>query len=66
MAEAEPLQDGPALVAGFQYRLVIELSAPVLLSDPVLVGHARAQVRSQDVVAELSTGDGSLVVKSET
>ncbi len=58
--------DGPAIVAGYEYRLQIEASSPVFPDGCALVSQVRTKASATDIVATLSTGNGGLVRISDT
>lgn len=58
--------EGPAIVAGYEYRLQIEADAPVFPVGCTLVGHVRQKIADSAIVATLSTANGGLTRISDT
>lgn len=59
------IQTGPAVVAGYDYRLRIELDAPLLPAGATLVGHVRARPSAADLLATLTTENGGLTILTD-
>jgi hypothetical protein len=58
--------DGPAIVAGYPYRLQIEADAALFLEGAVFVADVRVKVSATSVVATLTTANGGLLRVSDT
>lgn len=58
--------DGPAIVAGYEYKLQIEADGPLFPAGCELVAHIRSKVSDSSPVATLSTGNGGLRRISDT
>lgn len=52
--------DGPAIVAGYAYRLQLEAESPVFPEGCSLVAHVRVKVSDTAVIATLTTANGGL------
>ncbi len=60
------VSDGPAIVAGYEYRLQIEADGPIFPLGSALLAQVRAKVSDSSVIATLSTSDGGLMRISDT
>jgi hypothetical protein len=60
------VSDGPAIVAGYEYRLQLEVDSPVFPAGCALTAQARARVSDSAVLATLTTGNGGLARISDT
>ena len=60
------VSDGPAIVAGYEYKLQLEADSPVFPEGCSLTAQVRAKVSDNTVIATLSTGNGGLVRISDT
>jgi hypothetical protein len=58
--------DGPAIVAGYEYRLQLEADGPVFAAGCALAAQVRAKVSDSTVIATLTTGNGGLSRISDT
>ena len=58
--------DGPAIVAGYPYRLQIEADAALFPEGAVFVAEIRAKVSAASVIATLTTANGGLLRVSDT
>ncbi len=58
--------DGPAIVAGYEYRLQLEADGPVFPVGCALSAQVRGKVSDSTVIATLTTGNGGLVRISDT
>ncbi|MCB1502839.1 MAG: hypothetical protein KDK07_24190 [Bauldia sp.] len=58
--------DGPAIVAGYPYRLQIEAETPLFPHDAVFAAEVRARVSAASVIATLTTANGGLLRVSDT
>ena len=58
--------DGPAIVAGYPYRLQIEADAALFPAGAVFAAEIRARVSATSVVATLTTANGGLLRVSDT
>lgn len=54
------LSDGPAIVAGYEYKLQLEADSRVFPEGCSLAAHVRARVSDSTVVATLTTANGGL------
>lgn len=54
------ISDGPAIVAGYEYRLQLEADTPVFPAGCALAAQVRARVRDSTVIATLTTANGGL------
>jgi len=60
------VSDGPAIVAGYEYRLQLEADSPVFSEGCSLTAHVRARVSDSTVIATLTTANGGLARISDT
>ena len=60
------ISDGPAIVAGYEYRLQLEADSPVFPAGCALTAHVRAKVSDNTIIATLTTGNGGLTRISDT
>jgi hypothetical protein len=58
--------DGPAIVAGYPYRLQIEADAALFPEGAVFVAQVRTKVSAASVIATLTTSNGGIVRVSDT
>jgi len=59
------LTEGPAILIGYQYDLVLEAEAPIFTADATITGHVRASRSSDAILATLVSGSG-ILRKSDT
>jgi hypothetical protein len=55
------VSDGPAIVAGYEYRLQLEADSPVFPAGCSLTAQVRAKVSDNAVIATLTTANGGLL-----
>ena len=60
------ISDGPAIVAGYEYRLQLEADSPVFPAGCALAAQVRAKVSDSAVIATLTTANGGLTRISDT
>lgn len=60
------VSEGPAIVAGYEYRLQVETGSAVFPLGCALAAQLRAKVSDPTVIATLTTHNGGLVRKSDT
>lgn len=60
------VSDGPAIVAGYEYRLQLEVDSPVFPLGCRLAAQVRAKVSDGAVIATLTTANGGLVRMMDT
>ena len=60
------VSDGPAIVAGYDYKLQLEADSPVFPAGCTLAAQVRAKVSDNNVVATLTTANGGLARISDT
>ena len=60
------VSEGPAILAGYEYRLQLEADSPVFPAGCALAGQVRAKVSDSTVVATLTTANGGLLRVSDT
>jgi hypothetical protein len=58
--------DGPAIVAGYLYRLQIVADAALFPEGAVFVAEIRAKVSAASVIATLTTANGGILRVSDT
>ena len=58
--------DGPAIVAGYEYRLQVEAASLVFPAGCTLTAHVRSKVSDHAIIATLTTANGGLVRMSDT
>ena len=57
--------EGPAILIGYAYRLDLETEAPLFPQTAELVAQVRLKPSAPDVLATLSTQDGTLMRQSD-
>jgi hypothetical protein len=60
------ISDGPAIVAGYEYRLQLEADSPVFPAGCTLTAHLRAKVSDSTIIATLTTANGGLTRIADT
>jgi hypothetical protein len=60
------VSDGPAIVAGYAYRLQVEAEIPVFPDGCALTAHVRSKVGDSAIIATLTTANGGLTRLSDT
>ena len=60
------VSDGPAIVAGYEYRLQLEADSPVFPAGCSLTAQVRAKVSDINIIATLTTANGGLARISDT
>jgi hypothetical protein len=60
------VSDGPAIVAGYEYRLQLEANSPVFPQGCALVAQVRGKVSDSTVITTLTTSSGGLARVSDT
>jgi hypothetical protein len=60
------VSDGPAIVAGYDYKLQLEADSPVFPAGCTLAAQVRAKVSDNNVVATLTSANGGLARISDT
>jgi hypothetical protein len=60
------VSDGPAIVAGYEYRLRLEAESSVFPAGCALTAQVRAKVSDSAVIATLTTANGGLARISDT
>ncbi len=60
------VSDGPAIVAGYEYRLQLEADSPVFPQGCALAAQVRTKVSDSAIIATLTTGNGGLSRISDT
>ena len=60
------VSDGPAIVAGYEYRLQLEADSPVFPEGCTLAAQVRARVSDHTIIATLTTANGGLLRISDT
>lgn len=63
---AVDVSDGPAIIAGYEYRLQVETGSAVFPQSCTLAAQLRAKVSDATVIATLTTQNGELLRKSDT
>jgi hypothetical protein len=58
--------DGPAIVAGYPYRLQLEADTALFPQDAVFAAEIRVKVSAPSVIATLTTVNGGIVRVSDT
>ncbi len=58
--------DGPAIIAGYQYRLQIEAEGALFPEGATFAAQLRSKVSAASVIATLSTANGGIVRVSDT
>jgi hypothetical protein len=57
--------DGPAIVAGYPYRLQVEAETPLFPQNAVFAAEVRTKVSAASVIATLTTANGGLLRVSD-
>jgi hypothetical protein len=60
------VSDGPAIVAGYEYKLQLEADSPVFPAGCSLTAQMRAKVSDNAIITTLTTGNGGLLRISDT
>jgi hypothetical protein len=60
------VSDGPAIVAGYEYKLQLEADSPVFPAGCSLTAQVRAKVSDINIIATLTTANGGLARISDT
>ena len=60
------ISDGPAIVAGYEYRLQLEADSPVFPAGCALTAQIRTKVSDRSIIATLTTANGGLARISDT
>jgi len=60
------VSDGPAIIAGYEYRLQVEAGVAVFPLGCTLAAQLRARVSDVTVIATLTTENGGLLRKFDT
>lgn len=60
------VSDGPAIVAGYEYKLQLEADGPIFPAGCALTAQVRSKVSDSAIVATLSTSNGGLTRISDT
>lgn len=60
------VSDGPAIVAGYEYKLQIEANSPIFPAGCALAAQVRSKVSDSSVIVMLSTTNGGLLRISDT
>jgi hypothetical protein len=60
------VSDGPAIVAGYEYKLQLEADSPVFPAGCSLTAQVRAKVSDINIIATLTTANGCLARISDT
>ena len=60
------VSDGPAIVAGYEYKLQLEADSPVFPGGCSLTAHVRARVSDSTIIATLTSANGGLARISDT
>ena len=58
--------DGPAIIAGYPYRLQIEAESALFAEGAAFVAEIRAKISAASVIATLTTANGGLLRVSDT
>jgi len=58
--------DGPAIVAGYAYRLQIEADSPLFPEGAVFTAQVRSKISASAVIATLTTANGGILRVSDT
>ncbi len=58
--------DGPAIVAGYEYKLQLEADGPIFPAGCTLVAQLRSRVSDPVIIATLTTENGGIVRLSDT
>ena len=57
--------EGPAILIGYTYRLDLEAEAPLFPETVDLIAHVRLKPSATDILATLTTADGTLIRQSD-
>ena len=57
---------GPAIVAGYAYRLQVEAESPLFAEGAVFAAQVRSKVSASTVIATLTTANGGILRVSDT
>ncbi len=57
--------EGPAILVGYQYHLHLEAEAPLFPQGSLFIGHMRAKPSDTQILAVISSSDGSVVRVSD-
>lgn len=60
------IADGPAIVAGYAYRLRIEADGPLFPEGAAFTAQVRSKVSASAVIATLTTANGGILRMSDT
>ena len=60
------VSDGPAIVAGYEYKLQVEAESPVFPAGCALTAHVRSKVSDSNIIATLTSANGGLTRISDT
>lgn len=60
------VSDGPAVVAGYEYKLQLEADGPIFPAGCALTAQVRAKVSDSAVIATLTTANGGLTRISDS
>jgi hypothetical protein len=60
------ISEGPAIVAGYEYRLQLEADSPIFPEGCSLTAQVRAKVSASAAIATLTTANGGLALVSDT
>ena len=60
------ISDGPAIVAGYEYRLQLEADSPVFPAGCALTAQVRGKVSDSVIIATLTIANGGLARISDT
>jgi len=58
--------DGPAIIAGYAYRLQIEADSPLFPEGAVFGAQVRSKLSATSVIATLTTANGGILRVSDT
>jgi len=58
--------DGPAIVAGYAYRLQIEADSPLFPEGAAFTAQVRAKLSASSVIATLTSANGGILRVSDT
>ena len=57
--------EGPAILIGYAYRLDLEAEAPLFPGTAELIAHVRLKPSATDILAALTTANGTLMLQSD-
>ena len=60
------VSDGPAIVAGYEYKLQIEADSPIFPPGCALTAQVRSRVSDSAIIATLTTANAGLTRVSDT